>query len=244
LSNKKTRAEAHHCTSLHQHQTPSSFIQFSVYSMNFNISYGQRFYFLHSGVLTKTFELLKLPVTQLLATDRTSAFEADNDGSFPAHIAASADCMVSLIFLLTRYPDCARLRNAEGKTFLHVAVEKERLVAVEFVCLLWGQRSQSRSLVNLQDHEGNTALHLAVHKGDLSMSRYLIGNRHVHINLENEKGETPMDLAAGAIESGFYFGLVRITVGHVLGKNTHVNIIYQSRIYGFCFCCAVFLKSG
>jgi ankyrin repeat protein len=197
----------------------------SVYSMNFKISYRECFNFLRPRLRTDAFERLKLPVTQLLATDPTSGFEADNDGSFPVHIAASAEGMVSLIVLLTRYPDCARLRNAEGKTFLHVAVEETRHGVVKFVCLLWGHRSQFRSVVNMQGHKGNTALHLAVLKGDLSMSRELIRNQHVHINLENEEGKTPMDLAAGAVKSGFYFGVVRITVDHVLGQNTHVILI-------------------
>lgn len=192
------------------------FLQYtvSVFSMNFTISYAHIFYifsyFLPSKwMLTKVFERLGRPVIQLLAADPTLAFQPDNGGSFPVHIAASADCMVSLFVLLIRYPACARLRNAEGKTFLHVAVEKKRLIIVQFLCLIWGKAPFFKSTVNIQDHNGNTALHLAVHEGHIDICRLLIRNKHCNINLENRDGKTPMDLASGAVKSGFYFGLVR-----------------------------------
>lgn len=165
--------------------------------------------FLPQRWLVKIFEWSKLPVTQLLEADPTLAFEPDRHGSFPVHVAASADSMVSLIAMLTRYPACARLRNAKGQTFLHVAVEANRRHAVAFVCHLWGHREAiSKSVVNIQDRNGDTALHLAVRQGALDLCRHLIGNRHTCINLENNDGETPMDLAAREVKSGFYFGLV------------------------------------
>jgi len=158
----------------------------------------------------KIFKWFKLPVTQLLEADPTAAFRPDRHGSFPAHVAASADSMASLIAMLTSYPDCAVLRNAKGQTFLHVAVEARRVKAAAFVCHLWGHRPIAKSVVNIQDGNGDTALHLAVRHGELDMCRHLIGNRHARINLENNEGETPMDLAVREVKSGFYFGLVII----------------------------------
>ncbi|TVU20071.1 hypothetical protein EJB05_36259, partial [Eragrostis curvula] len=164
-------------------------------------------YFLPPRLLTRIFERSKLPVTQLLEADPTTAFQPDRHGSFPVHVAALADTMVALIALLTRYPACAALRNAKGQTFLHVAVEEKRLHAVAFVCHLWGYRPISKSVVNVQDGNGDTALHLAVRKGELDITKRLLGNRHVHISLQNMEGKTPMDLASGRVKPGFYFGL-------------------------------------
>ncbi|RLM98171.1 hypothetical protein C2845_PM06G17240 [Panicum miliaceum] len=114
--------------------------------------------------------------------------------------------MVPLIILLTRYPACAGLRDPDGRTFLHFAVQKKRLNVVSFVCRWWG-RPYSKSVVNVQDKNGDTALHIAVRDGELDMARWLIGNRHSRINLQNNAGRTPMDLANGGVKSGFYFGL-------------------------------------
>lgn len=151
-----------------------------------------------------------LPLVQLLEADPTAAFQADNRGSFPVHVAASADCMLSLVILLTKYPGCAGLRDANGKTFLHIAVQKKRAIAVRLVAQWCREPYANKSVVNVQDKNGDTALHLAVRDGDLTMSRALIANEYVHINMENKKGKTPMDLAAGGVKPGFYFGLVSI----------------------------------
>ncbi|TVU20060.1 hypothetical protein EJB05_36247, partial [Eragrostis curvula] len=189
----------------------SPFLQFTVpiFSMSINISYAAWIFSVlpSRSMLKKKCEQLGRPVIQLLAADSTCAFLPDRHGSFPVHTAASADCMVSLLVLLIRHPACARLQNAEGKTFLHVAVEKKRLSIVKFICLLWRGKPLIKSIVNIQDDKGDTALHLAVRAGDMDLFRLLIGNKDIQMNLENNEGKTPMDLAAGGVQSGLYFGL-------------------------------------
>ncbi|TVU06615.1 hypothetical protein EJB05_49839, partial [Eragrostis curvula] len=113
--------------------------------------------------------------------------------------------MVPIITLLTKYPGCAGLRDAMGRTFLHVAVKKRHVRVVQFVCLRW--RHSFKSMLNIQDNKGNTALHLAIMEGDVDIFRCLMRNKYVHINLQNKDGKTPMDLAHGKVQSGFYFGL-------------------------------------
>ncbi|GJN14860.1 hypothetical protein PR202_gb01727 [Eleusine coracana subsp. coracana] len=102
------------------------------------------------------------------------------------------------------------MRNADGQTFLHVAVQKKRLGVVRLATRFMlgpGRQAFTTSVVNAQDKNGDTALHLAVDAGELSMCRLLIMNRNTNINLRNMDGKTPMDIAAGRVESGFYFGL-------------------------------------
>ncbi|TVU20065.1 hypothetical protein EJB05_36252, partial [Eragrostis curvula] len=186
------------------------FLQFtvSVFSMNFSISYTGIFYFFPSRwILKKVFMWLGRQAIELMAADSTCAFQPDSHGSFPVHIAASGDCMVFLFVLLMRHPACARLRNAQGKTFLHIAVENKRFIIVQFLYLLWGEQPLFKSMVNLQDNNGDTALHLAVREGDMDLCRLLIGSKDTQINLENREGKTPMDLAAEVVKSGFYFGM-------------------------------------
>lgn len=155
--------------------------------------------------LTKVYTWRELPLPQLLEAEPSLAFQPDIHGSFPVHVAASADSMVSIIVLLTSYPGCAGLLDAQGRTFLHVAVEKKRLHVVQFACHC---ARSFKPVLNVQDKDGNTALHMAVAEGELDIFRCLIRNREVNINLQNNQGNTPMDIALGKVHSGFYFGLV------------------------------------
>jgi hypothetical protein len=70
-------------------------------------------------------------------------------------------------------------------------VDKERTWTVYRVC-----RNRSLSwILNMQDNNGNSALHLATQAGSLIMCCTLLGNRDVQLDLTNEKGETPLDIA-------------------------------------------------
>ena len=162
-------------------------------------------YLLPQRCLTGFYEWWGLPFPLLLNLEPSLAFQPDIHGSYPVHVAASAESMVAVIVLLTRYPGCAGLRDARGRTFLHVAVERKRFHVVKFVC----HCSRSfKPMLNVQDEDGNTALHLAISQGELDIFRCLVRNRNVKINLQNKQGNTPMDLALGKVRSGFYFGLV------------------------------------
>ncbi|CAN6327704.1 unnamed protein product [Urochloa humidicola] len=99
--------------------------------------------------------------------------------------------MASVVVLLTKHPGCAGLRDAMGRTFLHVSIEKKRHHVLRFV-RRWCQKPSTSSVLNIQDGDGNTALHLAVIAGERDVARCLIGNRGVHINLQNKEGKTPI----------------------------------------------------
>ena len=166
--------------------------------------YSLGIYFARKNWLIKLYRCLNLPLYQLVGADPSSAFQPDNDGLFPVHVAASAGNLVAVIILLTICPGCAGLRDSQGRTFLHTAVEKGRHNIVKFVRM----RSQFNSILNIQDNQGNTALHLAILEGHLSIFQTLNINPHVRLNLPNHEGKTPMDLAESKAPPGFYFGMV------------------------------------
>uniref|UniRef100_A0A0E0Q871 PGG domain-containing protein n=1 Tax=Oryza rufipogon TaxID=4529 RepID=A0A0E0Q871_ORYRU len=94
----------------------------------------------------------------LLDANVSTAYQPDNQGQYPIHAAASADSLEAVKALLEKCPDCATLRDARGRTFLHAAVEKKSFDVIRHVCTSRGLSS----ILNLQDDNGDTALHSAV----------------------------------------------------------------------------------
>lgn len=162
------------------------------------------------------------PTTLLLDANESAMYQPDNGGSYPIHVAASNGTLKAVITLLGRSPGCIALRNMQGKTFLHVAVEKKRHSIVAFVC----KRPELASVLNVQDNQGDTALHLAVKAGLVSIFNLLFRNREVSLNLPNKDGLTPRDLSWIMIPARFYYkknsrgmihqslALARAPVGH------------------------------
>lgn len=138
----------------------------------------------------------------LLKANPDALYQPDNSGLFPIHVAASVDATLAISDFLKKSSRCAGLRDARGRTFLHVAVDKMKIRTVGSAC-----RNRSLSWIfNMQDKEGNTALHLAIQKGSLTMFCALFGNRQVSLNLTNEKGETALDIARCNVpEGGLYY---------------------------------------
>ncbi|KAL5200903.1 hypothetical protein ABZP36_035257 [Zizania latifolia] len=138
----------------------------------------------------------------ILEANPVALYHADKDGLFPIHVAASVGAIRSISIFLRRSPSCAGLRDGtKGRTFLHVAVEKGRVRVVSYAC-----RKQLLSwILNMQDSDGNTALHLAVKASNLQLFSTLFGNQHVRLNLTNNKGQTPLDIAQYTIPRGMRY---------------------------------------
>ncbi|CAN6373329.1 unnamed protein product [Urochloa humidicola] len=135
---------------------------------------------------------------QVLEANVDALYQPDHDGLFPIHVAASVGSSGNVGLFLNKSPGSASLRDAKGRTFLHVAVEKKKANVISFAC-----RNLSLSwIMNMRDDDGNTALHLAVQTGSLHLVCPLMGNTQVNLNLPNNKGETPLDIAEAKLPDG------------------------------------------
>ncbi|KAF7087298.1 hypothetical protein CFC21_090498 [Triticum aestivum] len=138
---------------------------------------------------------------ELLKVNPDALYQQDRNGSFPTHVAASVGATSIITDFLMKSPNCAGLLDARGRTFLHVAVDRRKRGIVDYACrkiwLSW--------ILNIQDKDGNTALHIAVRKRSVRMFGSLLGNRQVHLNLMNEKGETPADIARQNAPKGMLY---------------------------------------
>ncbi|XP_039842024.1 protein ACCELERATED CELL DEATH 6-like isoform X1 [Panicum virgatum] len=132
----------------------------------------------------------------LLDANVSTAYQADNEGSYPVHAAAWSHCLSVVKLLLERCPDSATLRDGKGRTFLHVAVEEEFPGMVQYVCGM----PQFACILNAQDKNG---LHRAVHAGNVAICSCLIRNRQVRLDVANKDGMTPLDLAWSLNPPGF-----------------------------------------
>ncbi|TVU51434.1 hypothetical protein EJB05_02865, partial [Eragrostis curvula] len=139
----------------------------------------------------------KVPTSHLLRANPAMAYQHDNQGLFPVHVAAMTNRWADIIDLLRSCPGCMSLRDTQGRTFLHVAVQNKQLRVV---------RQRFQPIMNIQDNNGNTALHLAVDAEHLGMVCNLLRNKEVCLNLRNKRGLTPIDVAKGKIRQGFFFG--------------------------------------
>ncbi|KAM3277444.1 hypothetical protein ACQJBY_045370 [Aegilops geniculata] len=134
----------------------------------------------------------------LFKTYDMALYQANKDGSFPIHVAASIGAKYTIQFFHAECPNSAGLRDAEGRTLLHVAVKKEQVGIVLYVC----QTPSLTWILNMQDDDGNTALHLAIQCRNIRMFCALFGNRKVNLNITNNHGETPRDISRSKIPCG------------------------------------------
>jgi ankyrin repeat protein len=140
----------------------------------------------------------------LLDQDESSAFQSDNSGSFPIHVAAMRKSWSTIHILLKKAPRCAELCDAQGQTFLHVAIKNER----PSIFGRWHNHTSFASILNVQDNDGNTPLHVAAMVGNQWSFYLLIHNPQVQLDLVNNKGQTPLDIAWMMIPQGLNFVLV------------------------------------
>jgi ankyrin repeat protein len=135
-------------------------------------------------------------VKLLLDADKSSAYQFDNKGSLPIHVAAMENVGEVVRVFLNKCPSCAEVRDAECRTFLHIAILERNSDVVSTVFSFFRGRQQLERfemIVNMRDRDGNTGLHLAVQKDEIFYC--LLWNKGVLLNLRNSMGRTAMDLA-------------------------------------------------
>ncbi|KAI5021176.1 hypothetical protein ZWY2020_055021 [Hordeum vulgare] len=135
---------------------------------------------------------------QLLEANPSPIYQANNNGSFPIHVAATMGAKDVLNIILEKFPSSAGLRTAQGWTFLHVAIEKKRLNIVSFAC----QTPSLNWILNMQDNDGNTPLHFAVKSTVFYNFCSLCGNMEVDLSLANNNKQTPLDLSTSLFPRG------------------------------------------
>ena len=147
-----------------------------------------------------------------------SVFATTKDGNTPLHIAAAMghkECVEALLQLDAPI----MLRNAAGKTALHLALEEGRLsivrIFIKHVSVLATTKDGDTPLhiaaagrhkecveallhlnapIMLRNAAGKTALHLALEEGRLSIVRIFI--KHVSVLATTKDGDTPLHIAA------------------------------------------------
>ncbi|PNT65616.1 protein ACCELERATED CELL DEATH 6 isoform X2 [Brachypodium distachyon] len=131
--------------------------------------------------------LLMSTLIEVFKANPAALCQADNKGLSPIHVAASVGSTSIIEYFLAKCPNSAGLCDAKGRTFLHVAVEKEMLKIVKFVC----QTSSLDWILNMQDNDGNTALHLAIQNSEDQIWEALrfVGAAYItlHRDKSNEK---------------------------------------------------------
>lgn len=146
-------------------------------------------------------------VVSLINADKCSAYRPDNTGSLPIHVANKASVVR---VLLEKCPDCFELHDAQGRTFLHVAVRDKKDALFHCVFDLFRashQVSRFASIMDMQDNEGNTGLHLAVLAGSVQTLHSLLWIKEIQLNLPNNNGQTALDLALSKKPTVHTYGL-------------------------------------
>lgn len=145
----------------------------------------------------------KAVIKLLLERDESPAFQGDNLGLFPIHVAAMRNSWSTIRILLKKAPTCAELRDTQGQTFLHVAIKNQRPSMFGG----WHNHKLFPSILNVQDNDGNTPLHLAATVGNQWSFYLLIRNPKVQLDLVNNLGQTPMDIAWKMVPQGLNYVL-------------------------------------
>uniref|UniRef100_A0ACD5VJ44 Uncharacterized protein n=1 Tax=Avena sativa TaxID=4498 RepID=A0ACD5VJ44_AVESA len=145
-------------------------------------------------------------VRSLVNADKSLAYRCDKDGSFPIHVAVFGRQSSVVCELLRKCPDCAQLRDANGRTFLHIAAMEGHGKIIRFALPLLQGNPRFAPIVNMQDKDGNTVLHLAVLVGALQPFLSMLGDKDVVLNIPNSAQRTALDFAQDNLPSGVIFG--------------------------------------
>ncbi|KAG1368035.1 protein ACCELERATED CELL DEATH 6 [Cocos nucifera] len=141
-------------------------------------------------------------VKLLLEHNSSTAYQPDADGFFPIHIATVTGNIGVVDQILKQCPDADELSDQEGRNFLHVAFQRSRLDLIKKII---SKRSDLRKLLNDQDDMGNTPLHTAVKTGNQETVYFLLQDKTVHLNIANNEGLTPLNMAFSKRDKGMYF---------------------------------------
>lgn len=151
----------------------------------------------------------------LLDADESSAYQPDDEGLFPIHVAVLQCNLWVVEALLQKCPDCAQLRDTtQGRTVVHAAAIEGHWSILDWALHFLRDKYASQlhkfaSIMNMRDNEGNTALHHAVKSGSIMTVYTIIWRKEVQLNIQNNKGQTALDVARSMGAQGVFYILVR-----------------------------------
>ncbi|KAH9619262.1 hypothetical protein KSS87_008026 [Heliosperma pusillum] len=123
---------------------------------------------------------------------RNQAFKADQDGSFPIHMACSGGHMKVVKELLFTMPDKMRwLLNQKGQSILHVAAQSGKARVVEYLL----SQDSLVTMINMKDNDGYTPLHLGSLGKHPKVVYVLTWDSRTKLNLQCKNGFTALDIA-------------------------------------------------
>ncbi|KAG2565970.1 hypothetical protein PVAP13_7NG155200 [Panicum virgatum] len=149
-------------------------------------------------------------VMALLEADKSSAYQYDNEGLLPIHVAAMENKGDVVRVFLDECPGCAEAQDARGRTFLHVAVaSRNSTLVLNAYRYFRGHRRHGaerfETIMNMRDGYGNTGLHLAVKTRSVEIFYYLLWNKGIQLNFRDNMGRTALDILEKPV--GFNFWL-------------------------------------
>ncbi|KAK8457742.1 hypothetical protein SEVIR_3G239300v4 [Setaria viridis] len=104
------------------------------------------------------------------------------------------------------------LLDNKRRNILHCAIEHGR---VQVVWHIWRSPKFVR-MMNARDDEGNTSLHLAVKHGRTMIFSFLMMDTRVNLDIMNNEGLTPLDVAFSKIQSDYTFSSVSSSMSILL----------------------------
>ncbi|CAN6360019.1 unnamed protein product [Urochloa humidicola] len=140
------------------------------------------------------------PVKLLLA-DSSLAYIPDNEGLYPVHIAAiegNTNVVCKFMEICLNYDE---MLDNKRRNILHCAIEHGR---VQVVWHIWKSPKILR-MMNARDGGGNTPLHLAIKHGRTMIFSFLMMDTRVNLDIMNNEGLTPLDVAFSKIQSDYTF---------------------------------------
>jgi ankyrin repeat protein len=145
---------------------------------------------------------------KLLLADSSLAFVPDNEGLYPVHIAAIAGNVNVVCMFMKICLNYDELFDNKRRNILHCAVEHGRVQVVWHIC----RSPKFVRMMNARDGEGNTPLHLAVNHGRTMIFSFLMMDARVNLNIMNNEGLTPLDVAFSKIHSDYTFSSVSSSI--------------------------------
>ena len=106
------------------------------------------------------------------------------------HEAAKEGNLGVVKYLLKKNPASVNISNGNGETPVHLAAKKGHLQVVKFLV------EEAKADAYFKDKEfGATPLHWSAFKGYLDVVKYLVERNPKSIDIKNNRGETPLEVA-------------------------------------------------